>query len=137
MCDRVFRYPFVIVAFSAIAFAGSSKKYSTLAAQYVPATVLDIHEEETQSNYVGDGPSDAPLRSEVHIYDISIRLDSGNYVGHYESAFDYVPSILTSNRPVKVRLQKHVMYVRVPGDEEYKMAIVKRPRGTPRSCERR
>jgi hypothetical protein len=129
----VFRYPFLILLFSAIGFAGSSKKNSTLAAQYAPATVLDIHEEETQSNYVGDNPSDAPLQSEVHIYDVSIRLDSGNYAGRYKSAFGYLPSILSSNRPVEVRLQKHVMYVRVPGDEEYKMAIVKRPRGTQRS----
>jgi hypothetical protein len=120
--------PAVVLVFSALSLAGSAKSKLPETAQYVPATVLKIAEREVQSNYVGSSPSDPPLQDEVHIYEVSLRLACGKYVGEFKSPFDYLPAILRANRPVEVRLQKHVMKVRVPGEEEYQMSIVIRPR---------
>ena len=109
----------------------SSKK------NYLPGTVLQIqrHEADISSNYVGDNRSDAPLRSDVYSYEVSIRVNCGTYVGRYQSAFDYLPSIFTPNRTVQVRLQKHVMQVNVPGEKEFTMGIVEHPRHPTPTCD--
>ena len=121
--------PFVVVVCSAVLFAKNPRAASGLKTQYLPATVLQVQEQEIQSNYVGDSPTDAPLQAEVHTYNVSIQLNCGTYVGRYSSPFDYLPDVLRSNRSVGVRLEKHVMHIKVPGEEEYTMGIVEHPRG--------
>ncbi len=101
---------------------------------YISGTVLRVNKQLMQSNYVGDSPSDAPLQSDVFEYEISLRVNCGTYVGLYQSPFDYFSAVFTPNRPVKVRMQKHVMYVDVPGDREYRMGIVCRPHGAHIGC---
>jgi hypothetical protein len=134
--NRLLGFPLAIVLFSPFSFTGTSRADSNLKMQYVPGTVLHVQEQETQSNYIGGSPTDAPLQADVHLYDVSVRLNCGTYVGQYKSGLDYLPSVLTSNPSVEVRLQKHVMYVKVPGDQEYRMAIVEHPTGV-RGCQQR
>lgn len=117
-------------------YGKASKIDSNKKNEYLPATVLRVQKHETgsTSNYLGDNPSDAPLRSEVYPYEISLRVNCATYVGRYESAVDYLPAVFTPHRTVRVRLQKHVMYVNVRGDQEFRMGIVSHPRGQAPPC---
>ena len=91
---------------------------------YQPATVVSVDKHVAESNYVGGSPSDAPLQAEDYSYDIGIRLNCDVYVGRYESATDYLPSVFSPKHAVDVRLQKHIMYVSLPeSDREVKMGI--------------
>lgn len=92
--------------------------------QYQAATVVTVDKHAAESSYVGS-PSDAPLQADDYSYDIGIRLNCNIYVGRYQSATDYLPSVFAPNHEVDVRLQKHVMYVSMPdSDREIKMGIV-------------
>lgn len=126
--------PFVVVMCSTILFAKNPRDESVLKARYLPATVLHVQEQQAQSNYVGGSPTDAPLEAEVHTYNVSIQLNCGTYVGRYRSPVEYLPEILRSNSSVDVRLEKHLMHVKVRGEKEYTMAIVQHPRGN-HGCE--
>jgi hypothetical protein len=97
-------------------------------------SVVAVSEQRLQSNYVGDNPSDAPLQPEVHSYDVTVRVNCLTYVGHYNSEFDYLPSVLTTGRKVEVRAQRHLIYISVPGEDEYKMAIVGHPHFSSTEC---
>ena len=86
-----------------------------------------------ESNYAGGSPSDAPLQAED--YDIGIRLNCNIYIGRYESATDYLPSVFSPKHSVDVRLQKHVMYVSLPeSDREVKMGVVGQSRVKEEDC---
>ena len=103
--------------------------------QYQTATVVSVDKHVPESNYVGGSPSDAPLKAEDYSYDIGIRLNCNIYVGRYESATDYLPSIFSPNHSVDVRLQKHIMYVSLPeSDREVKMGIVGHSRAKEEGC---
>lgn len=114
----------------------AKKKVDFSKKNYLPGTVLQVqrHEAVADSNYVGDNPSDAPLRPDVYSYEVSIRVNCGTYVGRYQSAFDYLPSVFTPNRTVEVRLKKHVMRVDVPGEKEFTMRIVEHLRHPTSRC---
>jgi hypothetical protein len=101
---------------------------------YQPATVVSVENHLTESNYVGDNPSDAPLQSTVYAYDIGIQLNCVEYVGRYLSAFDYFPSVFTPNNTIQVNRQKHVLYVSLPGSRDVKMGIASRSRGKDAPC---
>jgi hypothetical protein len=79
-------------------------------------------------------PSDAPLASTAYDYDISIRLNCSVYVGRYESAIDYLPNAFAPNQPIEISLQKHLMFVRLPGTREIKMGVVRRYAVSGNSC---
>jgi hypothetical protein len=129
---------FPIYALALILFAppasANAKRSSDKKEQYLPGTVVTVQKHEAKSNYIGDNPSDAPLQSTVFAYDIALRVSCGTYIGRYQSAFNYLPAVFTPNRPVEIRFQKHVMYVEVPGEPEYKIGIVDQPRGARASC---
>jgi hypothetical protein len=118
------------------AYAKPAKSGSIKKNEYLPGTVLRVqrHEENSTSNYVGDTASDAPLRSDVYGYDVSIRVNCATYVGRWNSSFDYVPAVFSPNRTVQVRLEKHLMYVDVPGEKEFRMGYVERPRSPAAPC---
>jgi hypothetical protein len=73
----------------------------------------------------GDNPSDAPLRSESYDYNVTLRVACGTYVGRYESASDYLPSVISANNKVKVKLERHFVDVD-SGSQEIHMPIVHR-----------
>jgi hypothetical protein len=102
---------------------------------YQTATVVSVHKYETQSNYVGDNPADAPLQSRNYAYEIGIRLDCNVYVGLYQSATNYLPADFAPSKTVDVRMRKHVMYVSLPyNDWDVKMGIVGHRRIKDESC---
>ena len=103
--------------------------------QYQTATVVSVDKHVSESNYVGGSPSDAPLQAEDYSYEIGIRLNCNIYIGRYESATDYLPSVFSPKHSVDVRLQKHIMYVSLPeSDREVKMGIVGHSRVREESC---
>jgi hypothetical protein len=65
----------------------------------------------------------APPQSEYYRYDVSVQLNCEVYNLRYESEFDDLPSELSANNRVPVRLKKNVMYLDLPGDT-LKMRIV-------------
>jgi hypothetical protein len=96
-------------------------------AQYQTAIVVRVDKHSTQPTYTGSNPSDAPLQADDYSYDIGFRLNCNLYIGRYESATDYLPGVFAPNHKVDVLLQKHVIYVSLPGDgREVKMGIVRR-----------
>ena len=101
---------------------------------YQSATVVSVENHQAGSNYVGDNPSDAPLQPVVFAYDIGIRLNCVVYVGRYQSAFDYLPSVFTPNNMLAVNRENHIMYVRVPGSRDVKMGIDSHSRLKDASC---
>jgi hypothetical protein len=131
---RFLVYALSLILFAPLVSANATRRDSGKKNQYLPGTVVTVQKHEAESNYVGDNPSDAPLQSNAFAYDISLRVSCGTYIGRYQSASDYLPAVFTPNRPVEIRLQKHVMYVEVPGEREYKMGIVDQPRGSKVSC---
>jgi hypothetical protein len=105
---------------------------------YRIGTVLNVKRQEFQSNAVGyTTPTDAPLQSDVYAYDVSVRVDCGTYVGRYESPFDSLVAVFRPNRLVRVRVQKHIMYIDIPGEyPEYRMAITKHARASTAPCDK-
>jgi len=75
------------------------------------------------------------LQAEDYSYDIGIRLNCNIYIGRYESATDYLPSVFSPKHSVDMRLQKHIMYVSLPeSDREVKMGIVGHSRVKEEGC---
>jgi hypothetical protein len=102
-----------------------TKRTTSTEAGYQVATVVSVKKHVSASNYAGDNPSDAPLQARDYSYDIGIRLNCNVYVGRYESAIRYLPSVFSLDHHVDVRLRKHVMFVSLPfNDEEVMMGIV-------------
>jgi hypothetical protein len=65
----------------------------------------------------------APLQSHSYRYDVFLRLNCEIYNLRYESELDDLPSELSANNHVPVRLTKNVMYLDFPGDT-VKMRVV-------------
>jgi len=98
------------------------------------ATVVSIDQYTPPSNYVGGSPTDAPVQANGNGYDVRIRLNCDEYVGRYETATGYVPSVFAPNHPVSVRLQKHEMFVSLPTGDEVRMGIVSHKHDKQQAC---
>src|SRR6266576_5073115 len=88
-------------------------------------TIVNVQKQDVATPPVRTG-ADAdrtPLQSHYYLYNVSVRLNCDVYVGRYESELDDLPSVLSANNSVPVRLQKHMMYLDLPGDP-VKMRIV-------------
>jgi hypothetical protein len=108
--------------------------HATTKQGYQSATVVSVETHETPSNYAGSNPSDAPLQAEVYSYDIGIRVGCTVYRTHYDSAFDYLPSVFAPHHPIEVNLRKRVMEVSLPGDRTVRMGIDGRRNVKDESC---
>jgi hypothetical protein len=118
-----------------ISLHAGAKQPAALDDGYQTATVVSVTKHVSASNYVGDNPSDAPLQAPDYSYDIGIRLNCNIYVGRYESAIKYLPSVFAPNHEVDVRLHKHIMYVSLPfSDDEVMMGIVHHSRVKDEAC---
>jgi hypothetical protein len=112
-----------------------ARSNGTVEQEYETATIVSVERHQTVSNYLGENPADAPLRARDYTYDIGIRLACNVYVGRYQSALNYLPSSFATNQIVDVRLQKHVLYVSVPGNDwDVRMGIVSHRRVRDESC---
>lgn len=102
---------------------------------YQIATVVSVTKHASASNYTGGNPVDAPLQAREYAYDIAIRLNCNVYIGRYESATRYLPSVFAPDHELDVRLRKHTLYVSLPfSDEEVMMGIVGRRRVKDEAC---
>ena len=108
---------------------------SKLRQSYEQGTILKVDKREVSSPdqccYSG---TDSPLKSEYFAYDVSVRVQCGIYVAHYETAFDFLPSELAADRKVDVRVANHDLYFDVPGAQDIRMAIVRRRRDRTGAC---
>jgi hypothetical protein len=90
------------------------------------ATVIGVQKHEAGSPWVGSNGTDAPVRADVYLYDVSLKVDCAIYVVRYQSSFDQPPPMFAPDRRVNVRVEKHAVYATMPGGEATKMAIIKR-----------
>lgn len=103
---------------------------------FVQGTVIRVEmRKEYSPAYTmgGSNPSDAPLTSRFYVYEVAVRVDCKTYVGRYETPFHYLPSAFSANRPIQVRLTRHVLYFDFPDDPEMRMGIVRRRTDCPSS----
>jgi hypothetical protein len=84
------------------------------------ATIVSVEHHDPPSN---SNPLDLPLQPQIYTYDIGIRVGSTIYRTSYDSAFDDLPAVFSTNHPIQVNLGSHVMYVTLPGDRAVRMAI--------------
>ena len=120
--------------FTVVSCALLTSMWATTKPEHQPATVVSVQNRETPSNYAGSNPSDAPVQSEVYSYDIGIQAGCTIYRTHYDSGFDYLPSVFAPNRAVEVNLRKRVMEVSLPGNRMVRMGIVSRRNVKDESC---
>jgi hypothetical protein len=81
-------------------------------------TIVNVQKQDVARPVVRSGadPDRTPLQSHYYRYDVSVQLNCEVYVGRYESVLDDLPSALSPNDPVPIRLEKHVMYLDFSGD---------------------
>jgi hypothetical protein len=81
-------------------------------------TITKVEKQDVATPPVRQGaePVRTPLQSHYSVYNISVQLKCDVYVGRYESELDDLPSTLSPQNSVPVRLDKHVMYLDFPGD---------------------
>jgi len=82
----------------------------------------------------GTNPADAPLQSKIYAYDVTVRVACETYVGHYESSSESLPASIADNTPIQARAGKHFLYLKLPSNQQMKMAIVSRKADSGGSC---
>ena len=108
-----------VVSAVAVPYATGQAKQSN------DGTIVSVQKQDVATPPVraGANPDHTPLQSHYYRYNVSVQLNCDVYVGRYESELDDLPSALSPNNSVPVRLEKHVMYLDFPGDP-VKMQIV-------------
>jgi hypothetical protein len=108
-----------VVSAVAVPYATGQAKQSN------DGTIVSVQKQDVATPPVraGANPDHTPLQSHYYRYNVSVQLNCDVYVGRYESELDDLPSVLSPNNSVPVRLEKHVMYLDFPGDS-VKMQIV-------------
>ena len=98
-------------------------------------TIVQVQKEDVATPPVraGANPVRTPLQWHYYRYDVSVQLNCDVYVGRYETELDDLPSALSPNNSVPVRLEKHLMYLDFPGDS-VKMQIVRHKLSTAGAC---
>jgi hypothetical protein len=104
---------------SCLAFAKAGESYQS-------ATVMRVQKREAGPALVGSSPTDAPLHTDLYLYDVTLQVVCVTYVVRYESSFDQPPPMFVPDRHLDVRVEKHVLYASVPGGGDAKLSIVKR-----------
>lgn len=79
-------------------------------------------------------PTDAPAPSSESDATVSIRLNCTLYVTRFKSAFAYLPAAFEAGREVAASPGKPFLYVKVPGNDEIKMRIIRQTPVTGDSC---
>jgi hypothetical protein len=81
-------------------------------------TIVNVQKQDVWTPPVRTGADAvrAPLQSHYYLYNVSVRLNCDVYEGRYESELDDLPSALSANNSVPVRLMKHTMSLDFPGD---------------------
>lgn len=126
---KIRRYFGVMIAIAIV--LGTVAHAQTQVTGKQPGVITDVAKYTVQSPEYPNSPNstDAPLMLEHYAYDVSVRLDRGNYVVRYESSYDYLPSEIAVDQPVQVRPTKRELHFDLTGNRELKMAIVRTERG--------
>jgi len=97
--------------------------YATTNQQFESATVVSVVSSPA-ANFDANPSTDAPLRPEIHSYNIGVKV--GNQV--YQLAYDSENGspLLTANQLIQVSLKGHVANVQLPGNRTVPMAIENR-----------
>jgi hypothetical protein len=103
---------------------------------YQQGMVLSVAGGESRNHKYSNGtnPADAPLQSKIYAYDVTVRVACETYVGHYESSSDSLPASIANNTPVQARAGKHFLYLKLPSNQQMKMAIVSRKTDSGGNC---
>jgi hypothetical protein len=88
-------------------------------------TIVKVQKQDVASPPVRAGADvdHAPLQSQYYRYNVSVQLNCEVYKLRYETDLNDLPSGLSANNHVPVRLEKNVMYLDFPGNT-VKMRIV-------------
>jgi hypothetical protein len=88
-------------------------------------TIVSVQKRNEASPHVRAGADvdHTPVQSDYYRYDVSVELNCEVYNLRYQSEFNDLPSELSANNRVPVRLKKNVMYLDFPGDT-VKMRII-------------
>ncbi len=99
-------------------------------------TIVNVQKQDvaTPSTRTGAPANRAPLQSHYFLYNVSVQVNCEVYVGRYETELNDLPSALSANNAVPVRLQKKVMYLDFPGDT-VQMRIVQHKVSREGACE--
>jgi hypothetical protein len=99
-------------------------------------TIVSVQKQDVSTPLVRTGANAdrTPLQSHYYLYNVSVRLNCDVYVARYESELDDLPSALSANNSVPVRLMKHTMYLDFPGDS-VKMRIVRHKVSQEAACD--
>jgi hypothetical protein len=99
-------------------------------------TIVNVQKQDVSTPLVRTGADTdrTPLQSHYYLYNVSVRFNCNVYVGRYESELDDLPSALSANNSVPVRLMKHTMYLDFPGDS-VKMRIVRHKVSQEAACD--
>ena len=108
-----------VVSVVTVTYASGQSKQSQ------QGTIVQVQKQDVADPAVrtGAAATRAPLQSHYYLYNVSVQLNCDVYVGRYETELDDLPSALSANNSVPVRLQKNLMYLDFPGDT-VKMQIV-------------
>lgn len=118
--------------FAGLAFIGmlplvNASNLPSTRKSYLEGTVVKIEKNDSPQMSSGSNPGDAPLPDpETYAYDVSVHVNCGTYVGRYESWYDYMPTALSPNQKIQLRLTRGEMFVDVPNQKELQMRIVSR-----------
>ena len=73
-------------------------------------TIVNVQKQDVATPLVRSAdPVRTPLQSHHYLYNVSVRLNCDVYVGRYETELDNLPSELSANNSVPVRLLKRVL----------------------------
>src|SRR3989449_1879691 len=89
-------------------------------------TIVQVQKQDVADPAVrtGAAATRAPLQSHYYLYNVSVQLNCDVYVGRYETELDDLPSALSANSSVPVRIEKRLIYLDFPGNT-VKMRIVR------------
>jgi hypothetical protein len=98
------------------------------------ATVVRVEKVDSGSSFVGSNPTDAPLRSDLYLYSVWLKVNCATYAARYESSADQPPPIFTPERHLGVRVGKHVLHASVPGAGDLRLSIIGHKSDTTGPC---
>jgi hypothetical protein len=107
-------YATVLAIVSSVSVASAIGQSS----EFGQGTIVNVQKQNVATPAVrpGANPTDTPLQSHYYRYQVSVQVNCEIYVGRYESELDDLPSELSPNNSVPIRLKKHAMYLDFPGD---------------------
>ncbi len=124
---------FVSVIGCLIIFGGSSLLLNASNRQYQKAVVISVENHDPVTS-LHRKVTDAPDALTEFDANVSIRLNCVVYLGRYKSAIDYMPTVFTPDQAVEVSPEKNFLFVKVPGNGDVKLRIVRRDPASTDTC---